>query len=95
MHYEDFMADPARARSPEVDFGAWWRHEHDPGGYPWRVSWIERTGELYAVEMRPGRGRRVIVLGKYPTREAVEAALEGWAREPMRLGPLVNPMALR
>ena len=93
--YQEFMKDPSRKRSPEVDFGAHWRLAHDPGGYPWRVSWIERTGELYAVELgSPERDRRVIVLGHYPNLEEVEAALEGWASKPFQLGPLVNPAYL-
>jgi len=54
MTCEAFLADPRRQRSLEVDFGVHWRRLDDPGGSPWRVSWIEATGELNAVELSHG-----------------------------------------
>ena len=42
----------------------------------WRVSWIDDTGELYAKHLASDA---MIVLGHFPTREAVEERMEGWA----------------
>lgn len=77
--YQDWISDPKRARSGEVDFGVWWGLQDRDfcyGKSPWRVSWIEDTGELYARELTSDR---YIVLGVYPTRAEVEARMEGWA----------------
>lgn len=38
-----------RDASREIEFGTWWRLDETF----WRVSWIEATGELYAVERKP------------------------------------------
>ncbi len=75
--YPTWSARPARQRSGEVDFGVWWRLAG--ARTTWRVSWIEDTGELYAVELlNKGDGPRYVRLGRYPTRAAVEAAMQGW-----------------
>jgi len=95
--YRKWINEPARARSPELDFGVWWTlYPDDPkvaprlaviGGQPvailsaeaagrWRVSWIDDTGELYAKHLAADA---MIILGRYPTREAVEERMEGWA----------------
>lgn len=73
---EAFYADERRARSGEVDFGVWWTL---PGQrWPnWRVSWVRDTGEVYAVAQTSKKGP-VVARSGFPTREAVEAALEGW-----------------
>jgi hypothetical protein len=44
----------------------------------WRVSWIEDTGELYARDLAMN-SERVIVLGRYPTRAAIEERMGDWA----------------
>ena len=95
LDYAQWITKPIRVKSPEVDFGVWWKLT--PGDQPiegiqafggillnaglnarWRVSWIQDTGELYAKELSPD-SERMIVLGHYPTREAVEAKMSGWA----------------
>ena len=77
--FQQWIGEPARARSPEVDFGCWWSIG-DPCGFPhWRVSWIKDTGELYAVEMYGHRPDRFVVLARFDGRAAVEAAMQGWA----------------
>jgi len=78
-------------KGAELDFGVRWRLLEEPHGWDWRVSWNPETGELYAQEMRGfERGRR-ITLGHYPDREAVEAALAGWASEPVVIaGKIAN-----
>jgi hypothetical protein len=74
--YDEWSGLPCRRRSPEVDFGVWWRV---PGSlYTWRVSWVQNTGELYARELAPD-GDRFVLLGAFLTREAVEARMAGWA----------------
>lgn len=78
-NYKEFILEPTREKSPEVDFGAWWSDriglKGERLGPFWRVSWIEATGELYAVSM----GTKLVILGTFHTREAVDQAMEGWA----------------
>jgi hypothetical protein len=95
--YQEWISEPTRARSPELDFGVWWTlYPDDPPATPrlamlgsqlvgvlsaeaggrWRVSWIDDTGELYAKHLATDA---MIVLGHYPTREAVEVRMKGWA----------------
>jgi hypothetical protein len=72
-----YSADERRRRSGELDFGVWWR---DGSTWPtYRVSWIEATGELYAIAQ--AGSRRVEVLGHFGARGAVEAGLRGWANQ--------------
>lgn len=49
-----YAADERRRFSAESDFGVWWFSEAEPR-IPWRVSWCETTGELYAVRLEPPR----------------------------------------
>jgi hypothetical protein len=44
MTLKDFYGDPARSESREIDFGSWQRD----GMGPWKVVWLEATGELVA-----------------------------------------------
>lgn len=41
-----YAEDDDRRRSPEVDYGAWWRDELNR---PHRISYVRATGEVYAV----------------------------------------------
>lgn len=80
MKLNDFYKVDERKRSPELDFGVWWRKGTN---YPtYRVSWVENTGEVYAVNLQ---NDDVDILGKVEGRDQVEAALEGW---PEYCGPL-------
>jgi len=69
-----FYADDVRRSGPrEVEFGgAWVGTNREP---PWRVVWVEATGELFAVQLPTGP---VELLGAFPSRAAVEVALRGW-----------------
>ena len=70
----DWIREPKRARSPEIDYGCHWRRR---GSHTqWRVSWIEQTGELYAVNLW---SQEFAVLCVLTDRPAVEGAMEGWA----------------
>ena len=85
--YKNWIEELTRAKSGEVDFGVNWtlngraaysRAELEGNREQlWRVSWIENTGELYAVEAGPGR---FVLLAKLDIREEVEKALSGWAK---------------
>ena len=56
-----YSENEARRRSPEADYGVWW---HDGVGTEfWRVSYVQATGEVYAVN--PWNGQ-VEVLGVVP-----------------------------
>ncbi len=77
--YQDWSNTPARLRSGELDFGCHWRLNSQ--AFPtWRVSWIEETGELYALELAGiGLEDRFIVIGRFPDEEDVELAMNSWA----------------
>ena len=56
-----YSENEARRRSGEADYGVWW---HDGVGAEfWRVSYVQATGEVYAVHQQHGR---VEVLGIVP-----------------------------
>ena len=57
-----YSENEARRRSGEADYGVWWMGEHDLG--PWRVSYVQATGEIYAIRL--GGGGQVQVLGIVP-----------------------------
>lgn len=81
-----YAVNPERRRSLEVDFGVMWTD----GGLNWpnyRVSWVESTGEFYAVRLAGSRGASPVeLLGVAEDREAAEVALSGWAElDAMRL----------
>jgi hypothetical protein len=64
--------------SKEVDFGVWWTLNGDERQFPrWRVSWVVKTGELYAIQ--PGRPELHIELCYFDSRAEVENTLEGCA----------------
>jgi hypothetical protein len=44
-----YDADDRRRWSGEVDFGVWWR----AAGVVYRLTWVEATGELVAVQLTP------------------------------------------
>src|SRR5215475_297665 len=44
-----YTGDEQRRTSPELDFGVWWRH----AGVVYRLTWVEATGELVAVQLSP------------------------------------------
>jgi hypothetical protein len=46
-----YTADERRRRSPELDYGVWWRRR----GVVYRLTWVEATGELIAVQLTPAR----------------------------------------
>lgn len=68
---------PERRRSPEVDFGVWWTRRDGLAEPTWRISWIEQTGELYAVR-NDARLDAHIMIGVFRERIDVEDALQGW-----------------
>ncbi len=94
-----WMAEPARARSPEVDYGCWWTLK-GPHDFPrWRVSLLIGTGEVYAVQLQGHRPDKFIILGYLTPGEESRAELEcvmaGWADSEMSLADLVGRFAPR
>jgi len=80
--YKDPVLGEARRRSPELDFGVWWREAWAVPTY--RISWVEDTGEVIAVENRNDQaGDRYEIIGKTEpkNREAIENKLKGWAEK--------------
>ena len=68
----------ARALSIEHDFGVMWR-EGTRKRPRYRVSWVEATGELYALALSEFEHlRKVELLGIVDTIEDVERVLCGW-----------------
>ena len=81
---EDFYNDdPSRRTSPEADYGVHWKLDGWEGSF--RVSYVQNTGEVYAVHLGPYRqgalptgevfistGRQdgpVLLLGHFPVDE--------------------------
>lgn len=59
----------------DIDYGANW-HLNALSLFPtWRVSWIERSGELYAVAQDHSQ---YLVLGIFHEKEEVDALLAEW-----------------
>lgn len=80
-----FYEDERRARSREIDFGVWWR---DGSNLPtYRVSWIETTGEIYAIEQGT-KNAHVEILGVITNETEVESRLEGWTQACGRINSL-------
>jgi hypothetical protein len=87
--YRVWSAVPQRALSPEVDYGVNWGLL-SPRDWPrWRVSFILSTAEVYAVELN-GLDHFAVLGQVEPTREAAEAALQGWADGEMTLVSLAG-----
>lgn len=74
ISYEQFMSSPVRRMSPELDFGVWWKITGFP--LPFRVSWIDYTKELYAVDMR---SETLLLLATGINREKVNLKMINWA----------------
>jgi len=55
--YAEWMQTLDRTTSKKIEFGDWWRLNTTY----WRVTWLEATGELYAVERRPATDRFVLL----------------------------------
>jgi hypothetical protein len=70
--YDLWMRDARRANSNQVNYGAWWTLN----GTHWRVSWIEGTGELYAMEV--GATDRFILIGEFETKKDIQQKMRGW-----------------
>jgi hypothetical protein len=76
-----YRADERRLRSRELDVGLWWRERAD--GLLHRAAWISDTGELYLVRLgAPAQGGgEVELLAQVPSRERLEAVLDGWREQ--------------
>ena len=83
-----YDAEPRRRWSGEADYGVRWTN--GPGWSYWRVSYIQATGEVYAVSER-GRPQdfNVEVLGIVPPDDltpgrvyyrTLDRLLDGWAK---------------
>ena len=92
--YKVWIEKPERGVfAREVDYGAHWRQPVGGETYPplWRVSWIEKTHEVYACQ--PFKDK-FIVLGTCSTQEELERRIVGWA-DACRSGESLNWVAER
>ena len=79
---EAFYAEnEERRRSGEADYGVWWTEPNQ--NWPrWQVLYIQKTGEVYSVQLTGGQ---VKLLGVVPPDDApiyyqtLDRILEGWA----------------
>ena len=71
-------ARPARAASPEIDYGRPWRTVRFGPAY--RAAWLPATGELFAVRLGPqsSGGGRVELLAHVPDGGLLDEMLRGW-----------------
>ena len=68
--HEFYTADPRRSESEEFPFGEGWTDHKDPSS-TYRLSWVELTGEFYAVrEPHPGGGLLAAVFDHYNVHQA-------------------------
>jgi len=78
---EFYSENEERRRSGEADYGVWWT-ETGCNWPRWRVSYIQKTGEVYAVQLTPGG--EVKLLGVVPPDDGtiyyqtLDLILEGW-----------------
>jgi hypothetical protein len=83
MNIEDFyQEDERRRRSTEVELGDAWTDDSDPGT-PYEISWIEATGEVYAMREEASSkaaisSPTVQILGKVAQRQELEELASGW-----------------
>jgi hypothetical protein len=77
---EFYACDERRLQSPEVDVGLRWRDGAD--GPTYRAAWVRDTGEFYVVRhcAPEGGGGEVEVIGRFPDRERLDAAMSGFTR---------------
>jgi hypothetical protein len=67
--------------SGELDFGVWWRKVR--GNAPFRISFIEDTGDIYAVNLW---SHEVTLLAAGRSRAKLEKSLDEWAEHCGRPG---------
>lgn len=81
IDFDQFMAEPARALSPECDFGVWWRATENPGDGVFRVSVVHDTGEIYALGFTGEFRNKAVVLATLDTSGCVDLDRAGCYRE--------------
>ena len=83
---EFYNEDTRRLHSVAAGYGVWWK-DGDKNFPYYRVSYVQSTGEVYAVA---SNGRSVMILGTWPPDvgeiyyASLDKVLEGWAE---RCGP--------
>jgi len=80
-----FYRERGGQRSGETDFGVWWYAGDDRRGPPYRVSWVQATGDVYAYEQWKSS---VILIGNCETHAMIEQLLRGWAEKCGSVGSL-------
>jgi len=78
---KEFYKNRKRETSGELDFGCWWISRIAPG-HTFRISWIENTGEFYAIDLMTNEIYLFDITCN--TREEAEAHMEGWAEIPAK-----------
>lgn len=73
--YKDWITQEHRASSKEIDIGVGW-HLHAGDKVHWRLTWIEKTGELYAKKLDPWDSNDFIVITIVESEEKVRKALK-------------------
>jgi hypothetical protein len=74
-YYEE---DVRREQSREVDCGVLWTTLADFSPQ-WRVTWVEKTGEVYAYNQRRGAEEKLVVIGIVEEEEELERLIAGYA----------------
>ena len=76
--YREWAEMPQRNNSVEHDFGAQWTVSGKATEYPrWRVSWNQKTGELYSCSPRG----RYTILAIVPELSKAQEIMGDWANE--------------
>jgi len=72
--YRKWIHQENRFKSNEIDYACCWGLREMTAPF-WRVSLIEKTGELYAT---CPRDNTYILIGKFKNKEEVDKKLKGW-----------------
>lgn len=85
---EFYAADPRRRGSGEADYGVWWTERGKPRPR-YRVSYIQATGEVYAVALDAQMSKVEVLARVQPDSmkpgdvyySTLDRILDGWAEE--------------
>ena len=88
LTYADFLVERSERKGAQWDMGQYWRGPEWLSTYH-RVSWIDATGELYAVALEDSYDGAVELLAVVPTEEDVRELMDGWWSA-IRLGSILD-----
>ena len=86
--FQTWINHPRRKASVECDYGANWRRSE--GWSSWRISWIEATGELYAVCIDRTPPKNFVLIRRFATEAEADQAMASWAEAKSDLEAIIT-----